>query len=68
MRPVRVSVDIPQPREEVYDFLDVLSNHEPFTDHMLRDWRYAVSRRNSQRARERLAAQLRTREAGNAGA
>ena len=25
----------------MYDFLDVLANHELFTDHMLRDWRYA---------------------------
>jgi len=31
--------DNPQSREQVYDFLDMLSNHEPFTDHMLRDWR-----------------------------
>jgi hypothetical protein len=29
-----------QAREDVYDFLDVLANHELFTDHMLRDWRY----------------------------
>jgi len=25
----------------VYDFLDVMANHEPFTDHMLRDWEYS---------------------------
>jgi hypothetical protein len=25
----------------VFDFLDVMSNHEPFTNHMLRDWEYA---------------------------
>jgi Polyketide cyclase / dehydrase and lipid transport len=36
--PVTVSIDVPQPREEVYDFLDVMANHEPFTDHLLRDW------------------------------
>jgi len=40
MKPVRVSIDVPQPRDDVYDFLDVLANHELFTDHMLRDWRY----------------------------
>lgn len=40
MKPVRVSIDVPQTREDVYDFLDVLANHELFTDHMLRDWRY----------------------------
>ena len=38
MKPVRVSIDVPQAREDVYDFLDVLANHELFTDHMLRDW------------------------------
>lgn len=40
MKPVRVSIDVPQSREAVYDYLDVLANHEQFTDHMLRDWRY----------------------------
>ena len=39
MKPVRVSIDVPQAREAVYDFLDVLANHETFTDHMFRDWR-----------------------------
>jgi hypothetical protein len=39
MKPVRVSIDVPQAREDVYDFLVVLANHEHFTDHMLRDWR-----------------------------
>jgi hypothetical protein len=39
MKPVRVSIDVPQAREDVYDFLDVLANHELFTGHMLRDWR-----------------------------
>lgn len=38
MRPVRVSIDVPQSRETVYDFLDVLGNHERFTDHMMKDW------------------------------
>ena len=40
MRSVRVSVDVPQSIEDVYDFFDVLSNHSLFTDHMMRDWRY----------------------------
>ncbi|MGH3244818.1 MAG: SRPBCC family protein [Trebonia sp.] len=35
-----MSVDVPRAREDVYDFLDVLANHELFTGHMLRDWRY----------------------------
>jgi uncharacterized protein YndB with AHSA1/START domain len=38
MKPITVSTTVPQPREEVYAFLDVLGNHEPFTDHMLVDW------------------------------
>jgi hypothetical protein len=41
MKPVRVSIDVPQPIEEVYDFLDVMANHEPFTNHILRDWEYS---------------------------
>ncbi len=32
---------MPQPREEVFDFLDVMANHEPFTNHILRDWEYS---------------------------
>lgn len=36
--PVTVSIDVPQARPDVYAFLDVLANHEPFTDHMLVDW------------------------------
>jgi hypothetical protein len=38
MKPVSGSVEVPQSREEVYDFLDVLANHEQFTDHFLLDW------------------------------
>src|SRR5437764_10896625 len=41
MKPVRVAVDVPNPREQVFDFLDVVSNHEPFTNHMRQDWRYS---------------------------
>lgn len=35
---VTVSIEVPQPQAEVYEFLDVMANHEPFTDHLLRDW------------------------------
>ena len=38
MKPVSVSVEVPNPRQEVYDFLDVLANHEQFTDHFMVDW------------------------------
>jgi hypothetical protein len=36
--PVTVSVDVPQDRETVFEFLDVMANHEPFNDHLMRDW------------------------------
>jgi hypothetical protein len=45
MKPVTVSVDVPNEREEVYAFLDALANHEPFTDHMMVDWEYSGPRR-----------------------
>lgn len=38
MKPIVVSTTTDRPREEVFAFLDVLANHEPFTDHMLVDW------------------------------
>lgn len=38
MKPITVTTTVPKPREEVYAFLDVLGNHEPFTDHMLAEW------------------------------
>jgi carbon monoxide dehydrogenase subunit G len=41
MKPVTVSVDVPQQPDRVFAFLDVMRNHERFTDHMLTDWRYA---------------------------
>jgi carbon monoxide dehydrogenase subunit G len=39
MRPITVSIDVPQSPPDVYVFLDVMANHEKFTDHMLTDWR-----------------------------
>ena len=41
MKPVTVSVVVPQPVEEVYDLLDVLANHEAFLDHFLVDWKFS---------------------------
>jgi hypothetical protein len=41
MKPVLTSINVPNPREQVFDFLDVMANHEPFTDHMLKDWEYS---------------------------
>jgi hypothetical protein len=41
VKPVNVSVDVPTPREEVYDFLHLLSNHASFRDYLLTDWKYS---------------------------
>lgn len=41
MRPVTVSVDIARPREEVFDFLDLLANHASYMDHMYVDWSFS---------------------------
>jgi Polyketide cyclase / dehydrase and lipid transport len=38
-QPVTVSIDVPQSRSAVYAYLDVMANHERFTDHMLTNWR-----------------------------
>ncbi|WCB94603.1 hypothetical protein DSM104299_03341 [Baekduia alba] len=40
-KPITVSIEVPQPRTKVYDYLDVMANHEPFTNHMLVDWSYS---------------------------
>jgi hypothetical protein len=47
MKPVRVSVDVPNPRPEVYEFLDVLGNHEQFTDHFMVDWELSGPKRGA---------------------
>src|SRR5213595_1259994 len=44
MKPVTVSVEVPNPRQAVYDFLDVLANHEPFTDHSTLNRKYSGPR------------------------
>ena len=41
LHPIRVHIEVPQRREDVYDFLDVMANHEPFTDHMMVNWKFA---------------------------
>jgi hypothetical protein len=38
MKPVTVSVEVPVERSRVFEFLDVMANHEPFNDHLMRDW------------------------------
>jgi len=41
VKPVTVSVDVPNSRAEAYEFLDVMANHEPFNDHLMVDWKYS---------------------------
>jgi uncharacterized protein YndB with AHSA1/START domain len=41
MRPVRVSVDVPYPREQVYEFLAVSAHHERFNRHLMNDWSFS---------------------------
>ena len=40
-KPVTVSIEVPFDREEVFDFLDLMANHEPFNDHLMRNWEYS---------------------------
>jgi hypothetical protein len=44
IKPVTVRIDVPNRREDVYAFLDVLANHEPFTDHLLVKWKFSGPR------------------------
>ncbi len=41
MKPVTVAATVPKSAAEVYEFLDVLANHEGFMDHMLVDWKFS---------------------------
>ena len=36
-----MSVDVEQDVEAVYDFLDVMANHEGFNDHLMKDWEFS---------------------------
>jgi hypothetical protein len=38
VKPVTVSVEVPNSTQQVYEFLDVLGNHESFMDHFMVDW------------------------------
>ncbi len=39
MKPVTVSIDVPNSTHQVYEFLDLLGNHEAFMDHFMVDWK-----------------------------
>jgi uncharacterized protein YndB with AHSA1/START domain len=41
MKPVRVEVTVAKPPAEVFQFLDLLANHEQFLDHYLVDWKFS---------------------------
>lgn len=41
MKPVTVAATVAKPPAEVFEFLDVLANHEGFLDHYLVDWKFS---------------------------
>jgi hypothetical protein len=38
MKPITVSTEVPNSTHDVYEFLEVLGNHESFMDHFMVDW------------------------------
>jgi hypothetical protein len=45
MKPVTVAATVAKPPAEVFEFLDVLANHEGFLDHYLVDWKFSGAER-----------------------
>jgi hypothetical protein len=45
VKPVTVSVEVPNPPQQVYEFLEVLGNHESFMDHFMVDWELSGPRK-----------------------
>lgn len=41
MNPVTVSTTVSKPRQEVFEFLDLLANHEGFMDHLFVKWSFS---------------------------
>jgi hypothetical protein len=57
MKPVTVSTKVSKPREEVFEFLDLLANHEGFTNHLFVDWSFSGPARGvGAKARARVSA------------
>lgn len=45
MQPVTISVDVPRRRQDVFDYIAVMPNHEGWLDHLYKDWRFEGPRR-----------------------
>jgi hypothetical protein len=45
VKPVTVSVEVPNSTHQVYEFLEVLGNHEAFMDHFMVDWQLSGPKR-----------------------
>jgi ribosome-associated toxin RatA of RatAB toxin-antitoxin module len=45
VKPITVSTEVPSSTHEVYEFLDVLGNHESFMDHFMVDWKLSGPKR-----------------------
>jgi uncharacterized protein YndB with AHSA1/START domain len=57
VKPVTVATEMSKAPEEVFDFLDLLANHEGFTDHLFIDWSFSGPARGvGARARARVSA------------
>jgi hypothetical protein len=57
VKPVTVSTTVSKPRPEVFEFLDLLANHEGFMDHLFVDWSFSGSARGiGAKARARINA------------
>jgi uncharacterized membrane protein len=57
MKPVTVSTTVSKPRQDVFEFLEVLANHTSFMDHLFVDWSFAGPARGvGARARARVSA------------
>lgn len=57
MKPVIVTATVPKSPQEVYEFLDLLANHEGFLDHWLVEWELSGPERGvGARARARANA------------
>jgi hypothetical protein len=45
VKPVTVSIEVPNSTQQVYEFLDVLGNHESFMNHFMVDWQLSGPKR-----------------------